>query len=66
MVTDLTIQDAVNLLPTLQAIDPTRIQRYEVGINQVIPYTMPVSGADVLLPRSGAIHQLLLQALGGD
>ena len=66
VVTDLTLQDALDLLPTLQAIDPNRIQRYEIGINQVIPYVIPTSGANVLLPRPDAIHQVLLQALGGD
>jgi LCP family protein required for cell wall assembly len=66
VVTDLTLQDALNLLPTLQAIDPTRIQRYEIGIDQVIPYIIPASGASVLLPKDEAIHQVVLQALSGD
>lgn len=65
VVTDLTLQDALDLLPTLQGIDPNRIQRYEIGIDQVIPYVMPASGANVLLPRPDAIRQVLLQALGG-
>jgi LCP family protein required for cell wall assembly len=66
VVTDLTLQNALDLLPTLQGIDPNRIQRYEIGIDQIIPYVMPASGADVLLPRPAAIRQVLLQALGGD
>jgi LCP family protein required for cell wall assembly len=66
VVTDLTLQDALNLLPSLQAIDPNRILRYEIGINEIIPTIMPSSGASVLLPRPEVIHQLLLQALGGD
>lgn len=65
VVTDLTLQDSLDLLPTLQAIDPNRIRRYEIGIDQVIPYIMPASGADVLLPRQDAIRQVMLQALGG-
>src|SRR5271157_3434073 len=65
VVTDLTLQDALDLLPTLQTIDSNQIQRYEIGIDQVVPYVMPASGADVLLPRPDAIRQVLLQALGG-
>lgn len=65
VVTDLTLQDVLNLLPTLKAMDPNQIERYEIGITQVIPYVMPSSGADVLLPRPDAIRTVLLQALGG-
>ena len=63
VVTDLTLQDVVSLLPMLQSVDPNKIQRYAISTDQVIPFVTS-SGADVLLPRSNAIRQLLLQALG--
>jgi LCP family protein required for cell wall assembly len=63
IVTDLTLQDAVALLPILQSVDPNKIQRYAISSDQVTPF-ITSSGADVLLPRPDAIRQVLLQALG--
>jgi len=64
IVTDLTLQDVTGLLPLLQQADPDRVQRYAIGIDQLLPF-ITSNGADVLLPRPGAIRQMLLQALGG-
>ncbi len=63
VITDLTLQDATNLLPALQKVDPNKIHRYAITEAEVIP-AVTTSGADVLLPRSDAIRQLLEQALG--
>ena len=64
VVTDLTLQDVTSLLPLFQKADPSRVQRYAFGIDQLLPF-ITSNGEDVLLPRSGPIRQLLLQALGG-
>jgi len=63
VVTDLTLQDVVGLLPVLQAVDANKIQRYAISTDQVIPF-ITYSGADVLLPRPEAVRSLLAQALG--
>ena len=62
-VTDMTLQDVVTLLPALQQVDPNKVQRYAIGMDQVIPF-VTTGGADVLLPRADAIRQVLIQALG--
>ncbi len=63
IVTDLSLQDVVALLPILQKVDPAKIQRYAISTDQVTSF-ITSGGADVLLPRSDAIRQVLLQALG--
>ena len=65
VVTDLTLGDVTGMLPLLQKVDPSKVQRYDVGIQQVTPTILPTSGASVLLPKAAAIHLLLLQAMGG-
>ncbi len=62
-VTDMTLLDVVTLLPALQHVDPTKVQRYAISMDQVIPFVTS-GGADVLLPRADAIRQVLIQALG--
>lgn len=64
VVTDLTLQDVTSLLPLFQKADPSRVQRYAIGINQLLPF-ITTNGADVVLPQPDAIRQMLLQALGG-
>ncbi len=63
VVTDLTPQNVSTLLPVLEPVDPNKVQRYTIGIEQVTPFVTS-GGADVLLPRPDAIRQVLLQALG--
>jgi LCP family protein required for cell wall assembly len=62
-VTDMTLHDVVTISPALQHIDPNKIQRYSIGMDQVIPFVTS-DGADVLLPRADAIRQVLIQVLG--
>ncbi len=63
VVSDLTLQDVTDLVPVLQKVDPNRVTRYTFGLDQVIPVTLN-NGAEVLLPNSVAVRQVLLQALG--
>ncbi len=63
IVTDLSLQDLVALLPMLQSVDPNKVQRYAISTDQVTSFYTS-GGADVLLPRPDAIRQVLLLALG--
>ncbi len=63
VVTDITLQDVLDLVPLLQETDPDKVARYTLGIGQVTPYTIPSSGAAVLIPNSDAIKSILTQAL---
>ncbi len=63
VVSDLTLQDATDLLPLLRAVDSNKIQRYSISTEQVVPFVTS-GGADVLLPRSQAIRAILQQAMG--
>jgi LCP family protein required for cell wall assembly len=63
IVTDLSLQDVVALLPILQLVDPNKVQRFTISTDQVTPF-ITSGGADVLLPLPDAIRQVLLQALG--
>jgi LCP family protein required for cell wall assembly len=63
VVSDLTLKDATDLLPAIQKIDPNKVHRYIIG-ESLVTATITSTGADVLLPNYGAIHQLLEQALG--
>jgi LCP family protein required for cell wall assembly len=64
VVTDLTLEDAVALLPQLGKIDPAKINYYQIGDGQITPTILPSSGASVLLPNADAIRQVLQEALG--
>jgi polyisoprenyl-teichoic acid--peptidoglycan teichoic acid transferase len=63
VVTDLTLDDMLGLLPLLQVITQDKIQRYAISSDQIIPYVTS-QGADVLLPKPQAIRDLLVNALG--
>ena len=63
VVTDLSLQDTVNLLPLLQSLKTDKIERYAIGSDQVVPFVTS-AGADVLLPRPEAVRELLIQAFG--
>ena len=64
VVTDLTLDDALQLLPLLQTIDTARVDRYTINTDQATPWTDPDNGAYYLLPNPDAIRQLLQQAIG--
>jgi polyisoprenyl-teichoic acid--peptidoglycan teichoic acid transferase len=64
VVTDLTLTDSTSLLPLLRAVNADKVQRYAISSDQVDPW-MTGGGASVLLPRPQAIHDLLVEALGG-
>jgi LCP family protein required for cell wall assembly len=65
VVTDLTLGDVTGMLPALQKVDPAKLQRYELGLNQLTPAILPESGANVLLPKADALRKLLSEALSG-
>ncbi len=63
VVTDLTLNDLLALLPLLQKADPNRIDRYVIAPPFVTPWIKPDTGAYLLLPDVPVIQQLLQQAL---
>jgi polyisoprenyl-teichoic acid--peptidoglycan teichoic acid transferase len=63
-VTDLTLGDMFRLLPLVRASDPNRVDRYTFTSDQVQAWIEPTSQNYYLLPKQGAIRQLLEQALG--
>jgi len=64
VVTDLTLEDTLQLLPLLQAIDPGRVDRYTINTDQATPWIEPDTGRYFLLPDTEAIRQVLRQAIG--
>ncbi len=62
--TDLTLDELMNLLPMAAQLfsDESRIRRFSIGPELVTNYTVPDSGAMVLLPNYDAIYSLLSQA----
>jgi LCP family protein required for cell wall assembly len=64
VVTDLTLDDALSLLPLLQALDPNRVNRFAITADQGTEWIDPNSGSYYLLPDPTAIRQLLQQAVG--
>ncbi len=63
--TDMTLSDFVGFLPLAVdvASDPSRIQRFAIGTEQATPYTIPSSGAYVLLPNYDAIWEVVKAAV---
>ncbi len=63
--TNLTLDDVVRVAPVAPAIilDSSKIRRYAIGAGQVYNYTVPESGAMVLMPIEGAIQSLVRQAI---
>jgi LCP family protein required for cell wall assembly len=64
VVTDLTLEDALSLLPLLQALNTSQVSRYTITTDQVTPWIDPNSGSYYLLPDPAAMRQLLQQAVG--
>ena len=62
--TDLALADIQPLLPLAKAVGQSgNIQSYYIGPQQVIPYTVPTNGAQVLLPIREAVLEVMRQAL---
>ena len=63
VVTDMSLTDMLQLLPVASVItDPGKLQQYTIGSDMVTPYVTD-SGADVLLPHTDAIWNILNQAI---
>ncbi|MDX9849409.1 MAG: LCP family protein [Anaerolineaceae bacterium] len=62
--TDLTLADIVPLMPVTSQIlsDPSRLRRYAIGLDQVSPYVLPDSGANVLIPNYELIDELIVES----
>jgi len=63
--TNLALDDVVKMAPVAAGLilDPSKIKRYTIGPGQVYDYTVPESGAMVLMPVDDAIQTLIRQAL---
>jgi LCP family protein required for cell wall assembly len=63
--TNLTLGDVVNLAPVANQLltDRTKIRRYSIGPGEVSNWTVPSSGAMVLLPNDALIDQKIMQAV---
>lgn len=64
VVTDLTLDNLLGLLPLLKAVDPNRIDRYAIAPPLVMVWVKPDTGAYLLVPDAVAIRQVLQQAMG--
>jgi LCP family protein required for cell wall assembly len=62
--TNLDLETLLQIAPLLQSLDLQRLERYEIGADQVTPWMEPGSGAQYLLPKPDAIQALLQQAVG--
>ncbi len=62
--TDMAIGDILPLVPLATKLidDPSKMRRYAIGINEVTPTVLPISGAQVLLPNFEAIEVLINQS----
>ena len=63
--TDMSLNDILGVLNVVPAVlsDTSRIRRYALNTNQLTPYTIPYSGAYVLLPNYEAIWQVIQEAV---
>jgi LCP family protein required for cell wall assembly len=63
--TDLTLSDIVGLAPVAAgvALDSSKLRRYTIAGGAVYDYTVPESGAMVLMPNVGVIQGLIQQAV---
>lgn len=62
--TDLTLGDVIPLMPVTSQIlsDPSRLRRFAIGLDQVTPYVLPDSGANVLIPNYELIDELIFDS----
>lgn len=63
--TNLTLADIAGLASVAPGLisDPSKIHRYNIGPNMVTNWTVPESGAMVLLPNEALIQQTIAQAV---
>ncbi len=63
--TNIALDDVVKMAPVAAGLilDSSKMKRYSIGAGQVYDYTVPESGAMVLMPVEGAIQALIRQAL---
>ncbi len=59
---DMDLGQILELAPVAGRIDPSRIRSRFIGRDQVTNWTIPGSGAQVLVPKPEAIHRLLTAA----
>ncbi len=62
--TDLSLEDLLDLLPLLEAVDSNRVDRYTIAPPSVAAWIDPDSGAYYLLPDTNAIRAILQLAIG--
>ncbi len=62
--TDLGLKDIVPLMPVTSQIlsDPSRLRRFAIGEEQVSPYVLPDSGANVLIPNYELIEKVIFNS----
>lgn len=63
---DLTLGQILRLAPLATQIDPARIRSRFIGRDQVSSWTVPSTGAQVLVPKAEAIRRLLVSAFDFD
>ncbi len=63
--TNISLDDVVKMAPVAAGLvlDSSKIKRYSIGAGQVYDYTVPESGAMVLMPVEGAIESIVRQAV---
>ncbi len=62
--TDMSVYDIMPLVPLAAEItQPDRLRYYNLGANEAVPFTIPETGAQVLMPNVEAIQALFWQAL---
>ena len=63
--TDMSLSDVLEVINVVPAVinDPSRIRRYALDTTQLTPYTIPYSGAYVLLPNYDAVWQVIQEAV---
>jgi LCP family protein required for cell wall assembly len=62
--TDMSLQDILPLVPlAAELTQPDRLRHYNVSSREAYPYTVPETGADVLMPNLAAIQSLFYLAL---
>ena len=62
--TDLTVADIIPLMPVTSQIlsNPSRLRRFAIGLDQVSPYVLPDSGANVLIPNYELIDKIIFDS----
>jgi LCP family protein required for cell wall assembly len=60
--TDVTLADLLGLAPLAPRLDPAQIRSRFIGRDQITPWRVPTSGAQVLVPNREAIRALLEEA----